>query len=216
VNCCENKQEEEMFFNNTDRICRSSRDLGRIKFSQDGSKISLGDLLARFSDTAMVYGNTTDRQKHTALSRVALREGELHMAFPFSGIPAEMDSYRGMPKVRVGSSILTAPGLGRGVNAADTLIFEASARDSSPAFKYMKGETMRVFKEFDNGDKMNEFFKMYLISYAMGMLVRYFPSAWMGIISGGVGDFGRPVLMEAVEAVSSKMHEYLKLALYKY
>ena len=59
-------------------------------------------------------------------------------------------------------------------------------------------------RNFPNGDKLNEFFKLYLTSFVLGTLARYYPSVWMALLSGSPGDFARPLIFEAIEAIESE------------
>ncbi len=45
-----------------------------------------------------------------------------------------------------------------------------------PVFHYNSGETMLVIQGFPNGDKLTKFIKLYLVSYVLGMIARY----WLG------------------------------------
>ena len=54
---------------------------------------------------------------------------------------------------------------------------------------------------------MTELFKLYLVSYCLGMLSRYFPSVWMALLRNERGDFAQPLLVRAVEAIESDFPE---------
>ena len=63
---------------------------------------------------------------------------------------------------------------------------------------------MQGIADFPNGDKLNEFFKLYLTSFILGTLARYFPSEWMALLTGSPGDFSRPLIFQAIEAIESE------------
>ena len=63
---------------------------------------------------------------------------------------------------------------------------------------------MHGIADFPNGDKLNEFFKLYLLSFILGTLARYYPLEWMGLLSGSPGDFSRPLIFQAIEAIESE------------
>ena len=63
---------------------------------------------------------------------------------------------------------------------------------------------MQGIADFPNGDKLSEFFKLYLTSFILGTLARYFPSEWMALLSGSPGDFSRPLIFQAIEAIESE------------
>ena len=68
---------------------------------------------------------------------------------------------------------------------------------------------MVVMLDFPNGDKLTEFIKLYLVSYVLGMLVRYHPSMWMALLRNDKGDFAQPLLVDAVEAVENSFAQQL-------
>ena len=68
---------------------------------------------------------------------------------------------------------------------------------------------MIVIQDFPNSDKLSEFFKLYLTSYVLGMLARYFPSRWIELLRYSPGDFARPLLMQAIEEIEDKFPKEL-------
>jgi len=99
-------------------------------------------------------------------------------------------------------------------DAGDALIFVHQdhatyefAKKLFPVSHYGSGEYMSVILDFPNGDRMTEFFKLYLVSYCLGMLSRYFPSVWMALLRNEKGDFAQPLLVRAVEAIESDFPE---------
>ena len=68
---------------------------------------------------------------------------------------------------------------------------------------------MVVMLDFPNGDKLTEFVKLYLVSYILGMLVRYYPSIWTALLRNEKGDFAQPLLVDAIEAVEDNFAEQL-------
>ena len=79
-----------------------------------------------------------------------------------------------------------------------------------PVFHYREGASVSdVLLNFPNGDKLSEFFKLYLTSYVLGMLVRYYPDKWMSLLRSGQGDFAKPLVMRAIEVVETSFPEEL-------
>lgn len=48
---------------------------------------------------------------------------------------------------------------------------------------------------------MSKIMTLFLISYVLGMLVRYHPMQWTALIRGQIGDAALPTLMSAVEMI---------------
>ncbi len=63
---------------------------------------------------------------------------------------------------------------------------------------------MHGIADFPNGDKLSEFFKLYLTSYILGTFARYYPSEWMALMYGSQGDFSRPLIFQAIDAIESE------------
>ena len=73
-----------------------------------------------------------------------------------------------------------------------------------PVFHHQEGHpSMTGILDFPNQDKLSEFFKLYLTSYILGMLARYYPSKWMELLRNSPGDFARPLLLKAIEAIEA-------------
>jgi len=52
---------------------------------------------------------------------------------------------------------------------------------------------------------LSETLQLYILSYLLGMLVRYYPSIWMHLLSGGgPGDSAMPVLRSAIDLVRDR------------
>lgn len=79
---------------------------------------------------------------------------------------------------------------------------DGSYRSSFPVFYQVDGSpVVHVILDFPNGDRLSEFYKLYITSYILGMVVRYYPSKWTSILRGGPGDFSQPLLTKAVESI---------------
>ena len=73
---------------------------------------------------------------------------------------------------------------------------------------------MVVVLDFPNGGKLTEFIKLFLISYILGMLVRYYPSIWTALLRNDKGDFAQPLLVDAVEAIEQNFAQQLSYQLH--
>ena len=45
---------------------------------------------------------------------------------------------------------------------------------------------MSVCEAMPNGDKLSELLKLYLMSYIVGMVARYYPAQWLAVIPRNV------------------------------
>ena len=199
------------FLGPTDSVGSDGHNLGTIRFATDQSFLTLDDLISRLLGRAGPYEEITGRPRRMFTGcRIASHPPGTHFAFPLVGIPSELRKLSNGKNVIIGSSNQVAPGLLQSDDAGDTLVFVHQdhatyelAKDQFPVSHYSSGEFMSVILDFANGDKMTEFFKLYLVSYCLGMLSRYFPSVWMALLRNEKGDFAQPLLVGAVEAIES-------------
>ncbi len=183
-------------------------DLGDLKFCTTGGLLTLGDLLSRLKETMHSFQGVTGRDPKWFLTIVTTYAAETHFLL-FTKPPDEVlklvdqrsVTIQPMPK---GWPNLTLPIPQQG------LVFrhEAGAAHQSkfPLFHKTEGSQtlMHGIADFSNGDKLNEFFKLYLTSFILGTLARYYPSEWMALLSGSPGDFSRPLIFQAIEAIESE------------
>ncbi len=215
VEVCWNLKTMHKFQGPTNEIGSDGHDLGDIKFVTERSLLTLDDLISRLLPTSGMYEEITGRPKKMFRGcRIASHPPGTHFAFPLVGIPSELKILADRKNVVVGSSNVVAPGLRQSDSAGDSLIFlhedftqYENARKLFPVSHYSSGEYMSVILDFPNGDKMTEFFKLYLVSYCLGMLSRYFPSVWMALLRNEKGDFAQPLLARAVEAMETEFPE---------
>ena len=215
VEVCWHLKTLHVFHGPTNEMGSTGQPLGDVRFATDGSQMSLGDLLSRLLQTGMAYPELTGRPaKMFGGARIASHPPGLHVAFPLRGIPDELRSLEDGVNIQIGSSNLVAPGFRQSDDAGDTLMFvrrdgEVHLR-SVPVSHYRgEGDFMSVIQDFPNGDKLTEFSKLYLVSYVLGMLVRYHPSIWTALLRHESGDFAQPLLVDAVEAVENDFAEQL-------
>ena len=215
VNVCWHLKTVHRFQGPTNQLESSGQALGDVRFATDGSRMTLDDLISRLLQTGLAYPNLTGRRaKMFGGARIASHPPGVHLAFPLVGIPDELRSLADGQHVRIGSSNQVSPGFRQGDDARDTLIFvrrgDETHPDAFPVSHYGgEGEFMVVMLDFPNGDKLTEFIKLYLVSYILGMLVRYHPSIWTALLRNEKGDFAQPLLVDAVEAIERGFAEQL-------
>ena len=216
ANICWNLHTMHKFQGPTNDLGSDGHNLEHIKFATDGTLLKLDDLVSRLLRTGPMYGDITGRSPRCFRGcRIASHPPGTHYAFPLVGIPEELASLANGRDIVIGSSNQIAPGLMQNDDAADCLIFVhqtlpeyRAAQRRFPVSHYETGEYMLVFLDFPNGDRMTEFFKLYLVSYYLGMLCRYFPSAWTNLSRNAPGDFAQPLLVAALEAIEADFPMY--------
>ena len=183
-------------------------DLGDIKFCTTGELLTLGDLLSRLKETMLSFQEVTGRNPKWFVTIVTTYAAETHFLL-FTRPPDEVLNLVDQSSVTIqpmpkGWPNLTLPIPQQG------LVFRhepAAAHQSKfPLFHETEGSQalMHGIADFPNGDKLNEFFKLYLTSFILGTLARYYPSEWMALLSGSPGDFSRPLIFQAIEAIESE------------
>lgn len=58
-----------------------------------------------------------------------------------------------------------------------------------------------IVKKFADGTELSKPVQMFMISYALGMLVRYFPSRWMSLLGGTAGDACLPTVLQSLDFI---------------
>ena len=214
VDVCWHLNTVYLFSGPTNERVSSGQPLGDLRFAADRSLLTLDDLISRLKQTGHEYPRLINRSGKTfSGARIASHPPGVHLAFPLVGIPDELRKLEDGRNILIGSSNQVAPGLRQGDDAGDCLIFvrqENNAHyDALPVSHYGSGEFMSVILDFPNGDKLTEFIKLYLVSYVLGMLVRYHPSMWVALMRNENGDFVQPLLVDAVEAIENDFAQEL-------
>ena len=182
--------------------------LGDIKFCTTREPLTLGDMLSRLRQTMHSFQGITGMAQKWFPTTVTTYAAETHFLL-FTKPPDEVlklvdqrsVTVQPMPK---GWPNLTIPIPQQG------LVFHhqagAAHQSKFPMFHNNEGsETLMTgIADFPNGDKLNEFFKLYLTSFILGTLARYYPSEWMALQSSSPGDFSRPLIFQAIEAIESE------------
>ena len=206
--CCPNRHRERSFREAPTGMLHVDYSLGRVAFADDNSTLTLDALLSRLMATAPDYQRITGRQRKWVPASVTSTRDETRFAIHANTIPDELSDLLQDPDVHLGATDLTPPGERPTGQRAFTLIFKHLPHHGHhrklPFFHYSDGSpSMDVILSFPNGDKLNEFFKLYLVSYILGMLARYYPSKWMTLLRGGQGDFAQPLLVASIDAIES-------------
>lgn len=218
ASCCTNQHQEHCFRVPNNDLIGVDHFLGEVRFASDESALTLGDLLSRLMNTAGEYRRITGRPGKWFPAVVTTHPSETHFAFFTIG---SLDNLgHNLNLLPHGPNTRLEFGSIAGLNLPGNLKFPIlkfthmpsnKHVESFPVFHYRDGApAMSVILNFPNGDKLSEFFKLYLVSYVLGMLVRYYPSKWMSLLRGGRGDFAKPLLFKAIEAIGTSFPEELR------
>ena len=181
--------------------------LGDIKFCTTGERLTLGDLLSRLKQTCHTFQDVTGKDSKWFPTTVTRYAEETHFLL-FTGPPDEVLKLVDQRSVTIQQMPKGWPNLTLGIPQYG-LVFHhepGGAHESKFPLFHDNEKTEGIVQgiaDFPNGDKLNEFFKLYLTSFILGTLARYFPSEWMALLSGSPGDFSRPLIFQAIEAIES-------------
>ena len=154
--------------------------LGPVTFADGKSSLKLQDIIARSKYTGGDYAAITGEQSALHRVIVQLTDGNGMLTIRSTDIVPKADKVDlKIPR--------NGPSIPLWIN-------------NDPA----NGEiSMTMVNCFPNGDRLSEYIKLYLISYILGMLSRYFPSRWMSLIQNDVGSIAQPLLAKAVRAIET-------------
>ncbi|EKF9663271.1 hypothetical protein O1C66_003543 [Vibrio cholerae] len=211
VDVCSHINSISFFIGATNNKAGNGHVLGKPKFARDGSVLTLGDLLSRSIYTCRDYEGITGEPSQSSFARVASTNEGMYFAFPLVGVPTFLANKIDGESIVYGSSLKVAPGLRAAADAKDAIVILSNGDNSHyskfPSFIYKAGDFATVISDFPNGDKLTEFTKLCLLSYILGMLVRYYPSKWISLLKNEKGDRAQPLMLEIVSAIESNFAE---------
>lgn len=175
-------------------------DFGAVKFLTDGSQLSLRDLLSRETQLATEYEIANDGWGNTDLGNVVALDHciRVHL-LPTAGtdVARATESY-GFPasaKVSLQPSpiypqiqtiCIEIPSLGED---RKKVVPMSSGQDQNVGF---------LVRPLPNGDNFIDLHRVFVETYILGMLSRYFPSKWMSLLRSEKGDIARSLVLAAV------------------
>ena len=209
VVACSNRHIEHCFYIPTNTRAVVDHDLGDISFADGGSPLTLDDLLSRLMATTFAYPEITGRDPQFFPVVVAQGATQTHFALLSSNVIPDLQGLVDGASVLIQPTPTGWPYLPIPTIPQQSLVFQHEANKAHqkkfPVFHHTDGASaMTGVLNFPSGDKLSEFFKLYLVSYILGMLARYYPSQWMALMHYSPGDFASPLLLSAVEAIESK------------
>ncbi|WP_057464740.1 YaaC family protein [Pseudovibrio sp. POLY-S9] len=171
-----------------------NRPLGEVKFAKDRSVLTLGDILARLPATCEDYGQLDSQERQWCQVTATQLSGGV-FTFDASGASVPKWYSSQANEINQRRNETEPKSLIKGC-LSDVDFPKVILETSKPNI----GSSWAV-SNFPNGDKLSEFLKLYLGSYILGMLVRYFPSQWMKMQSPFKGDFAMPLIYALIGSI---------------
>jgi len=175
------------------------------RFVNDKSEITLDGLASRDHRFLGLYQRATGKLNRVHLAEIVADHTGIEVsvfAFANAAPKATVETRFGWPSGTVVQDRTSARRLpianyyvrlpGTDLNALKTLL---------PASHHDGGDGTYILEDFPNGDRLSELLRTFLLSYFLGMLVRYFPSKWIALLRNEKGDAAQPVLIAAVNAI---------------
>lgn len=191
-------------------------DYPKPSFLSDSSTLTIDDLVSRDDRFIALYGETTGRPTKIHMGEVVADPTALEVTvFAFPGVSQSLvETCFGMPsgifvRNRTKARRLSIPNFSYRIPGTDL----NSMKPLLPVTKYSGGDGFFVIEDFENGDRISEFLKTFLLSYVMGMLVRYFPSKWISLLRNEKGDAAQPLLMAVVNAIEADFPKQIEATL---
>ncbi|WP_336718002.1 YaaC family protein [Asaia bogorensis] len=201
------------------------------KWLNDSSYITLDDLLARDPRFLGLYSRTTGRSSKVHLGLLNAKDSSISVSIysNFSsdddvrkrfGQPAErpvtLRDLTASPKIL--STIFKVPERNTDELRTElplTQYFHGNGGYSVipmdglnilekewPHEKNIAENRTFIIEDFPNGDRLSEILRTFLLSYILGMIVRYYPSRWMALLRNEKGDVAQPCLRAISKVVA--------------
>ncbi len=187
-------------------------DFGDIKFLHDGSQISLSDLLSRERDLAHEFEIANSGWGNTDFGTVVALPNCIRIHFtPIAGsdMARAIEQY-GFPETAK-SGVMPNPR----VSQLPSLCIEIAGvgedlKKLVPLAVDQDKNIGWIIRPLANGDNIVDIHRMYIESFILGMLSRYFPSKWMSLLRSEKGDIARSVILAASARIESTFPQLLR------
>ena len=178
-----------------------------------GTEIALGELLARVPDLSADYASVSAPQCAEVDRFSYSTENGLEVRLIWKYAAETAEAYG-----RLGYSV-ASDGNGQSMKCDP-----ATAQKEPPLFvnAYVQKllgsvHNLYVAVPFPGGIRLSQFAMTYVISYALGMLVRYYPTHWIALINGCKGDLLWPTVNRAQQYIEitypELVAEYVEFAM---
>ncbi|CTQ77429.1 YaaC family protein [Roseibium alexandrii] len=204
---------------NPDAPMRFKVNIDTPKFMDGQYAITLNDLVSRDHRFQKIYRLTTKRKPDVAPGQLSSGKNYVELMVEGDPFEPEVDVTDDDFKSNYGLEGLVGPVERRKEDRIFLPIEKMYARYSGNPFTIQqsvlplvqKTDERRfvVLSAFNEGDRFSDLSRTFMISYFLGMLVRYFPSTWMALLRNENGDQAHPLIKAATKAVE---HDFAKQA----
>jgi hypothetical protein len=171
--------------------------------------ITFDDVISRTAELARTYLAVTNRQPRTAHGLVSVaNEGGFHVCIssdPTNGAPLAVQEIR---KLFLVPDEVTISESGQTIHYGGQHYYyllpdtgSAVLPKGFPHVEDIGGGWHQLTMPWVGNTYLSPLLRCFVISYFLGMLVRYFPSRWMALLRNDDGDASLPLLREAMRYV---------------
>lgn len=169
-----------------------------------GDELSLGDLFSRIPDLKNEYTNISGVPQYASVNEMTYNEKDGFKAKvreePFSKFKGVYESY--------GYSVTSSSGWS--TLKADSTVFKAQIPLLIHSYihkTFGSIPSLHLSAPFPSGARYSQLSITYMVSYILGMLVRYYPTHWISLIQGEKGDIWWPTINRAQQFVENSYPE---------
>lgn len=157
----------------------------RPAFADGAYELTLDDLISRDHRLLSLYPQTIKRPAKVHIGELVATEGR-GVDVTLYGVASNDDDIRtrfGQPAKRVIDPTaqgrrLPIPGTHFLVGGSDP----SELKSELPLVQFVGNDGMFIVEAFPGGDRLSELLRSFLLSYMLGMLVRYHPSRWVALL----------------------------------
>ncbi|SEC38493.1 YaaC family protein [Rhodobacter sp. 24-YEA-8] len=176
----------------------------RPAFADGAYELTLDDLISRDHRLLSLYPQTTKRTAKVHIGELVATKGR-GVDVTLYGLSSTEDDIRnrfGQPANRAVNVALgrrlSIPGAHFLVDGPDLNVLKSEL----PLVQFSGNDGMFIVEAFPSGDRLSELLRSFLLSYMLGMLVRYHPSRWVALLRNEKGDAAQPCLKAVSRALA--------------
>lgn len=169
-----------------------------------GEIISLGELVSRIPDLETDYTNINKEQKYTYVNELTYN---MQSGFNAKVNDKQMESFKSIYE-KLGYEIISSEN--QYVIKCNPVVFNKNV----PLFvhkyidkTFLSIPTLYLAEPFQDIGRYSQLCITYMVSYFLGMLVRYYPTHWVSLVQGEKGDLLWPLINRAQQLVENTFPE---------